>query len=247
MQIYIVNASQQISRFFLVIACFDRFALCSADPYIRNFCQVNIARRYVIPIVNSCWLLLPIHLLIYLNAISNTCVLVGSNVLDIYQNCYSIILIGIIPPSLALIFTILTFRNLKLRQKRRRVITIINQISLKKENRDNQIFLMLLIQIFVYISSTTPYTMYLIYQFITKYNGIDESPERKLIESIISSVMEALRFVHPFISFYLFLFISKIFRKEFKSMIVGIYRKSCQLLMRRHRNDVTYIINRNHH
>jgi hypothetical protein len=237
MRNYLLNASQQMSRFFIVTACFDRFALCSANVYLRKFCQVHIARRYVIPTITIFYLLIQFPFPIYVTSLNNSCVLQAPPAVQTYQSFYSIIAIGIIPPALALIFSVLTFHNLKLRQKRRQGTVVINQISVNNENRDKQIFVMLLIQIFVYVISTTPYTIYIIYNLITTYNGTNKSAEQKLIEAFVSYTLQVLRFFYPFSSFYLFLLISNIFRKEFKLMILLIYHRSCRLWMQHNRNE----------
>ena len=40
---------------------------------------------------------------------------------EFYNSIYGIIMIGIIPPGLMFIFSLLIFRNLKLRQRRRQI------------------------------------------------------------------------------------------------------------------------------
>jgi hypothetical protein len=50
MQGYFTHTSLQMTRFYLFLACFDRYAISSSNAQIRRFGKVTVARRMV-PIV----------------------------------------------------------------------------------------------------------------------------------------------------------------------------------------------------
>ncbi|CAF1162206.1 unnamed protein product [Adineta steineri] len=224
---YFFHASQQMSRYFLVMACFDRFALCSTHVYLRKFSHIRIARRYVIPSTIIFWLIVPIHIPIFYYSINNTCAFSG--VAAFYQRAYNLVVTAFLPPGLMLIFSILTFRNLKLRNQRRQIypitprnFTIFMRKTRQEQIKNQQIFVMLLIQVFIYLCSTSLYSVYTLYTFITANDGTNKSNERLSIESFISFTNTMLIYIFPFISFYLFVSVSHTFRKEMKLMIIRI-------------------------
>ncbi|CAF3873718.1 unnamed protein product, partial [Adineta steineri] len=107
---YLLNASQQISRFMVVTACFDRFALCSTNVRLRQFSRVQIARQYMIPAIIIIWLIAPIYMLIFHTGVNNSCTYIGT--VALFNSIYGITLVGFTPPCLMFIFSLLTFRNL---------------------------------------------------------------------------------------------------------------------------------------
>ena len=68
-----MNVSLQMSRYLILIACFDRYALCSTNAYLRKFCNVRIARQYVIPCIILIWLIIPLYIPIYITVVNNNC------------------------------------------------------------------------------------------------------------------------------------------------------------------------------
>ncbi|CAF4005668.1 unnamed protein product [Adineta steineri] len=224
---YLFNSSQQMSRYFIVMACFDRFALCSSNIRLRRFSHVNIARI----------------------SINNSCIYPGTSAL--YNSIYGITLVGFIPPILMLTFSLLTYRNLKIKQYRRQThlfTTLNNQISinqnLKQEKKDQQVLRMLIIQVIIYISTTTPSSINLLYSVLTSYSGIIKSNERKSIESFISFVTGILNYTYPTLSCYLFFFISHLYRNQIKFILIYIRRQSCFPSIQNNNNNNTNALER---
>ncbi|UJR34119.1 hypothetical protein I4U23_021526 [Adineta vaga] len=165
---YIMNVCLQISRYLIVVACFDRYALCSTNASLRKFSRVSVARRYVIPLIILLWLVVPIHVPIFITVVKDTCAFVDTGAY--YNSIYGLILIGILPPGLMFIFSLLIFRNLKLRQQRRQIHPLVQTHSLptvdeqqRLKIKDQQVFAMLLVQVFAYVASSTPYTITVLY------------------------------------------------------------------------------------
>ncbi|CAF3715961.1 unnamed protein product [Rotaria sp. Silwood1] len=221
---YMFNASQQISRYLIVSACIDRFALCSTNATLRQFSRVQVARRCVIPFIIIIWHVFPIYMLVFNSAVNTSCVYPGVSAL--VNSIYGMSLVGFLPPTLMLIFSTLTIRNLTSRQDRRHVhpLSIVNiNVSTdrdrKQQKKDQQVFAMLIVQVIVYVITTSMGSINLVYSVATAYMGIEKSIERKAIESFISSVTGILNYTSPSLSFYLFLLVSSLYRKEMKLVI----------------------------
>jgi hypothetical protein len=56
MQGYFTHTSLQMTRFYLFLACFDRYAISSSNAQIRRFGKVTVARRMVPIVMIFCWL-----------------------------------------------------------------------------------------------------------------------------------------------------------------------------------------------
>lgn len=229
---YLLNASQQISRFMIVTACFDRFALCSTNFHFRQFSRVNIARYYMIPSIIIVWLIFPMHILIYNTVVNNSCSYLGT--IAFYHSIYAITMVGFIPPLLMLIFSLLTFYNLKRKQQRQRGrqlgvvnIQILTDRNRKQQKRDQQVLAMLMIQVLAYFSTTTITSINLLYSTLTTYLGVIKSNERKSIESFITFILNTLNYTCPCLSFYLFCFVSHLYRKQLKLTLLAIRRRYC--------------------
>ncbi|CAF1185342.1 unnamed protein product [Adineta ricciae] len=243
---YVLNISQQASRFLIVLACFDRFALCSTSAGLRKVCQVHIALRYIIPSIIVIWMIIPLHIPISYSISKNTCIFPGMMVL--YNGIYGITMAGLLPPGLMLTFSLLIYRNLKLKQIRRRqqIYPLVNNASVnprirRQQIKDQQALAMLLIQVVIYVSSTTLYTTNLMYTVLTMNDAANKSSERKAIETFASFIAGILVFVCPCLSFYSFTLASRLFRKELRLMMChlcnGRWHWSC--LTRSNRNDTT--------
>ena len=225
-----MNACLQMSRYLILMACIDRYALCSRNARLRKFCHVRIARRYVIPWIILLWLIIPLHVPIYSTVINQSCVMVG--LAAVYNTFYGIIMIGTIPPVLMFIFTMLIFRNLKLRQRRRQIqpFFIVSNLRAISQNRrmkvkDQQILAMLVILVLAYVISSTPYTTIRLYLVLKSKINAQTLIENNPTTTFVLFVTDILRFVCPFTSFYLFISVSHLYRKEMRSMFCEICRR----------------------
>ena len=230
LQGYVMNVALQISRYLIVMASFDRFALCSTNAYLRKFSNVRIARRYMIPSVILIWLIIPLHIPVWITFKDDVCGFIG--LVAQYEIVYSIVMIGILPPGLMLLFALLIFHNLKLRQQRRQIHPFIVGNSIQSINgnrytriKDQYVLVMLLVQVFAYVISSTPYTISMLYVFLTTENDNNPSSEHESITTFIIFVTDMLHFICPFISFYLFLFVSKLYRREMILIILNVYHR----------------------
>ncbi|CAF1204864.1 unnamed protein product [Adineta steineri] len=205
---YITHTSLQMMRVYLVLACFDRYALSSSNANIRKFSRVIVARRSIPIVIISCYLI-AIHLIIYLDIVNNACGLFNSSAL-IYDIIYTIATISFIMPLLMFIFSILTFYNLKQRQKQRQQI---NPGSINRDIiRDKKVFFTLLLQLLIYFISTGLYAPNIVYITITQH--VQKTIDEQIIGSFINGVAVGFIYIYPGFSFMAFTLSSNTFRKE---------------------------------
>ena len=216
---YILQMNSMMYRWGLTAACFDRYALTSTNVRLRNLATVRIAYR-VIVVIMIIWLLLPIQMLVFFGLREGQCTFVYDIALSLYFSCYTIITGSILPVSIMIICAILIRRNLDLRRQRRRQIVNTEQTNNGNLhfNRDRQVFAMLLLQVFVYIISQTPWMLLYFYSAVTIYVS-NKSSDRVAIERFISFMAETIFYLLPVSSFYLCTLASRTFRKELLKLL----------------------------
>ena len=227
-----MTASLQISRFLILTACFDRYALCSSSARLRRFSRIHVARRYVIPGIFLVWMLFPLHVPIFVTVQNATCSFVGG--LALYNCIYGIVVIGIIPPTSMFIFSLLIYRNLKVRQQLRQIRPFIQGNPTARtapgppllRKKDQQVLAMLLVQVFAYVVSSTPYTIMLLYVVLAITADHDPGvTDKNSTIFFILFITDMLRFVCPCVSFYLFVLASNLYRREMVLTLSSIRRR----------------------
>ena len=107
---YLPNVWGQMSRYFVVLACIDRFAMTNANVRLRAFSRPSIA-RYLMSIVTVFCHLVAIHLLIMITVMNGQCGPSGSYY-AVYT-FYLLIFFNLIPPITMIIFGLLAYFNMK--------------------------------------------------------------------------------------------------------------------------------------
>jgi hypothetical protein len=214
---YVIQSSSMMYRWSLSAACFDRYALSSANAHLRKFAATNVARR-VVAIIVCIWLVLPIHILIFHSIRANACGPTYSVATALYHSIFTTIAGCIVPISFMLAFCLLTYRNLILKRKRHQHIIGQNkeeddELSNLHRTRDHQVLLILLFQVFVFTLGTTPLMMWLFYNAIT-LSITNKSADQLAIERMVNVMVEALVNSFPVFSFYLYTITSHTFRDE---------------------------------
>ena len=213
MQGYFTHTSLQMTRFYLLLACFDRYAISSANIRIRNFGRVAVARRMIPVVIVFCYLI-AIHLIIFLDIVRSACGLFHKSA-SVYNSIYTILTISISIPLLMLIFALLTFYNLRKRQRQRQIL---QQDTLTRDMiRDTKVLFTLLIQLLLYFISTVLYSPNAIYLVITQ--GIEKSSDRQAVETFSNSLAVNFIYIYPGFSFFAFTLSSREFRKEFLKLL----------------------------
>jgi len=224
-RIYILQSSSMMYRWSLAVASFDRYATSSASVRLRNFARVRIAHR-VIPVIICIWLVLPIHAPILYQLSVGGCGIFNNQVAALYHSIFTVVLGCILPCSIMTICAILVYRNLILKQQRLRNNTSQplesrNEADRWTRKRDRQVFLMLLIQIFVFFISIAPLMIMNLYNAIT-ISVSNKSVDQITIVKFAFFIVEVFVYLFPVLSFYLYTIVSKIFRDELKHLLHSV-------------------------
>lgn len=217
---YLVHAFLMMSRSSVTLACIDRFALCSRTVRIRRLNQRSIA---ILLSVIACiiWLILPIHILFYVDIQIPRRTCTGAGVYLIIYSTYTAI-VTLIPLILMIIFSIFVIKSLKLTSTRMhlRRVNIRSNSTNRVQKRDIQLITILLSEVIVYYISTVWYPIYSIYMAIT-WNDI-KTPNRFAIEGFIRYLaLSFFIFLNSCSLFYVNLLASRGFRYECKQLILS--------------------------
>ncbi|CAF1457209.1 unnamed protein product [Adineta steineri] len=219
---YITQSSTMTYRWFLTIACIDRYAQSSVNVRLRAFAKSHIAYRIVI-CVTIIWIVLPIHNLIYRITSGSQCTWL-SVTSALYNSFFTIILGNLTPPLIMIICAILIDHNLAFKRERRRKN---NQSQIEDESvrilqvRDYQAIAMLFIQVIFYITSTLPWVVFTVYSAFT-LNVDNKSNDRQAIEGFLGYISEMILNIFPMMSFYLYTLTSNMFRQQFIKTVYPI-------------------------
>ncbi|UJR26952.1 hypothetical protein I4U23_008259 [Adineta vaga] len=217
------HALLMLSRSFMIAGCIDRWALCSQNAIIRSFSRPRIA-CYVIVILIIVWTLIPIHLAIYFSNDTGRCVALAGNYAFFYA-IYSLIVIGILPLFLMILFSFLAWHNLQTIRSRVAPTNggvIQTRQSIQIHKRDRDLMKMLSGEVLVYCLTTIPYPINLIYSVSTSSIASSKSALRLAIESLIGYIITPLlNFMYCCVQFYVYAFASARFRKEILQLLSG--------------------------
>ena len=213
MQGYFTHTSLQMTRFYLLLACFDRYAVSSQNIYIRKFGTLTVVHR-IIPIVIIFCYLIAIHMIIFLDIVGNSCGLFHVSA-STYNSIYVIVTISILIPVSMFTIALLIFYNLKKRQKQRQNLQL--TVPNRDVIRDKKVLFVLLTKLLLYFISTVLYAPNAIYVAITQ-NAV-KSTDRQTIESFINSLAVNFIYIYPGLSFFAFTLSSYEFRKELLKLL----------------------------
>lgn len=175
----------------VIAGCVDRWALCSQNATIRSFSRPRTAIRVIIFLL-IIWTIIPIHLAIFYSNSTGRCIaLPGAYAL--FYAIYSLIVIGILPLFLMILFSLLAWHNLH--EIRSRVAPVDTMRNFRIHKRDRDLMKMLSVEVLVYCVTTIPYPINLIYSVSTTGIAAYKSPMRKAIESLIGYI------ISPFLNF----------------------------------------------
>lgn len=133
---YLISSLFMISRTYIVLACADRYALCSPRANVRAFSRSQTALR-LIPVVIGIWLFIPSHIFIFNTIEKNRCIMPA--VYSHLYAAYAVVCAGILPPSLMIIFGLLARHNLQLMRQRVMPASVGGGSRMRIKNVDYQI------------------------------------------------------------------------------------------------------------
>ncbi|CAF1458117.1 unnamed protein product [Adineta steineri] len=216
---YLSNVWSQMGRYFVALACIDRFALTSVHVRFRTFSRLSTA-RYLIGIMTIVWCIAASHSLVMTTIIDGRCGMTKLN--STIYTIYILVFTSLIPPVTMTIFGYLTYRNMK--QLRTRIQPIRNddmsgRQSFSITSRDRQLLTMVITEIVVYVISMSLYPVILFEMLITNYMNINKSPQYLEIESFIYTIATLLGFANNAAPFYIYYFASSTFRQDFRKLL----------------------------
>ncbi len=220
---YVSNVLGQLPKTMIILACVDRFMITNRHAKFRAFSTPKRAKWLVFFSVTFI-LLFNIHIPIMTTIINGKCGRFGIY-LTIYS-LYIIIFVGLIPPVVMGIFAYLTYRNM--RQMRVRIQpNAHNRIdpnhSIRRLDRD--LLIIVISEVVIYVVTTTLFPLILLEMLISQYVISNKSAQYSQIESFIFNIALILLSVNNSIPFYIYLILSKSFRRDFKQLITNGYRK----------------------
>jgi hypothetical protein len=215
LRLYFVHVAIMVARTLLVVACIDRYALCSNKLRLRSFSKAKVAIRVIFGTV-LLWFCINTYIPFFQSLRGNTCGMVAPYAL--IWAIYTVIVPGILPPTAMSIFGVLAIRN------RRQLQIRLNTRRRAGSKRDYTLLMMLLSEVFIYVITTILFPIITVYKAVT--NGEIKSVERQQIESFISFLATPfLIYINPSSTFYIYILSSKNYRKECKQMFIDWYMR----------------------
>ncbi|CAF1125791.1 unnamed protein product [Adineta steineri] len=210
---YITQVSAMLCRWLLTIACIDRCLLTSTNASLRLFATVHIAKKIIL-LLHIIWLIFPIHMLLFADVrrIGYITCMLSTDSSALYHSIYSIIAGGFLPTFIMSICAKYIWKNLQLKRQRRGMINLQRRQN-KREIRNIQILIMLLLQVIIFVLFTFPYMSFNLYLTFTR-SVTNKSTDRLAIESFMQLFTGVTVLVHPAISFYSNTMVSQTYRNE---------------------------------
>jgi hypothetical protein len=216
---YLANAWGQMSRYFCVYACIDRYTLTSANPRVRAISRPSVA-LWSLSISAVLWHIIPIHIMIFYSIINGRCGAYGPYF--IFSSIYNLLVIWVIPCITMAIFGYMAYSNIK--QLHRRIRPMQNDRGNNQENmvihrRDRDLFIMVLTEVIAYIILMIPYPCITTEIAVTNYLIPQKSLQRQQIENFVMFLSQFLLNVTNAMTFYIYFLASKAFRHDCKKLL----------------------------
>jgi hypothetical protein len=169
----------------VIAGCVDRWALCSQSTKLRSICSPKVAYRVLAGIVIFATLI-SIPLLIFFSNDSGLCAI--NPTYRLAYVVFALILIGILPPVLMILFTLLARYNL-LKIRSRVQPNGVTRQSIHIHKRDHHLMQMLIGEVLVFCITTCPYAINTLYNYVTLPITQYKSPLRLAIESLVGFII----------------------------------------------------------
>jgi hypothetical protein len=220
---YIGQLLAMIYRWLMTMACIDRYMISSKNVYLRELANPRIAYSIVIKIVIIC-IILPLHNLFVVDVLSGFCIFYNG-AFAFYHSLFTFTFGGFLPILIMIICAFLIHWNLASKRAR------CHRNSYQEDEnggvrllctRDHQVLIMLFIQVIIYIISTMPWIIFLLYGTYVYYIP-NRSINRIRIETFLLYLTEIIVYLYPMLSFYIYTLTSKTFRNELVNIICNLF------------------------
>ncbi|CAF3341208.1 unnamed protein product [Rotaria sp. Silwood1] len=210
---YISTTSAFFSPYLIVLASIDRYCASSRSPSMRKFSRAYVA-QWMSSIIVVIFSLFFIYILVTANLQPEKGLSCAVQVNSIFSQVYLIIqvsLFAVVPPSLMMIFGLMTIQN----ANRSRAI----QVVASRYNRtEHQLARMLLLQVSVHVFLTLPSSV--TYLMAALPNKIQTTSTFSFI-SIICQLLFNCSYIT---SFFLYLLSGRIYRKELSQLMYKTFK-----------------------
>jgi hypothetical protein len=215
---YFSNTWGQVARYLITLACIDRFVLTTSNPRFQAMHRPKVARK-IMCIAIVFYHVFLIHLAILTTIQNGQCGQFGVYYL-LYQ-IHVLIFLSLIPLVLMSVFGYWTYRNVRqLYARIRPAETAVNQQAITAvPRRDRDLLTMVLTEVLVYAATMFWYPFILLEIALTTYLDVRKSTERIQIEGLLYTIATLFLYINSAIAFYLYLIVSKPFRKDLKELI----------------------------
>lgn len=213
--LYGIHNCGQFLRYAVVLACADRFFATHGNARLRQLSSVGIALKLLF-LMTTVWPIVSIHMPILTELREGMCEMV--RLYKLIYAIYQITFVGILPPTLMIIFSALTVHRLNQR----------HEIQRRTKRRDRNLMRMVIAEVLVNVITSIPFSVNVAYAGIT-YHVVDKSARTLEIEAFLSFVTHFLIYFISVAPFYLFLLTSKPFRNQFIKLLTPCWNKSTHL------------------
>lgn len=217
LRFYLSHVFGQMARYFIILACFDRYLITNINVNRRYFKRPIIA-KYFILFITIFWYIIGSHQLIFTNIINQRCGQFG--LYFILNNIYLLITFSIIPLVLMITFGYLTYRQVK--QLQARMSSLTNRFTIRR--KDRELSKMILTEVFIYFLTMILYLSISLELLLTFPIQTNKSIKRIQIENFIMLFSVFLIYMNHAAPFYIYILVSKRFRRDFKKF----FTKCCQ-------------------
>ncbi len=193
-----------------------RFLCSSSSATLRQWSNTRVTSKAIFLVVVFIGLIY-IHIPMYygIQPPLNTC-FAPTGVYQTFLSLWNLIIWSWLPTTGMLVFGLLTVQNV--RQGKRRVLPQIiqDQIQQNRKKTDAQLIQMMLVQSFVFGSTTTIYSIVNLYVSFAAVSANDAL--KQATDNYLGNVFGYIALIGPCVSFYLFTLSSQLFRRELISL-----------------------------
>jgi hypothetical protein len=180
--------------------------------------------KYLISFSIIFWLLFTIFIPITRTVLNGQCGVFG--IYSTIYSVYAIIFVGLIPPIISGIFLYLTYHNMRQRNVRvQPVVQNSNHANISIRRQDRDLLIIVISEVLFYIVTTAPFALIQLEMLISRYVIPNKSIHYSQIESFIFTIAYLLLLINSAVPFYIYLISSKSFRRDFKQLIINVYKK----------------------